>query len=183
VTRIEPVPTEDLPAYFRQLVEADEAAGRDSALNGVMAHHPQFIQEYFAFRDPYLKNGVVDSRIKELARLKIARLNGCQTCSLARYESATRQGLDEACIAQLDLPVEEQTFSERERLAVEFAERMATDHFGIDDTFVDQLKTNFTPSEILELGFMIGQFIGFGRLLVALGLHQYSSVTYVPGIG
>jgi alkylhydroperoxidase family enzyme len=102
---------------------------------------------------------------------------------MARYASATREGLDEACIAQLDLPGDEQSLSERERLAVEFAERMATDHSSIDDAFIKALQEHFSPAEILELGFMIGQYLGFGRLLVALGLHEYSAVPYVAGLG
>ena len=183
MARIAPVPTEELSPYFRELVQADEEAGRDAALNGVMAHHPDFFEQYFSFYYPAHEKGVLDARVKELARLKIARLNNCQTCGMARYGSATRQGLDEACIAQLDLPEEERTFSPRERLAVEFAELMATNHLSIDDAFVAQLSEHFTPPEILELGMMIGQYIGFGRLLVALDVHQYSATTYVPGLG
>jgi AhpD family alkylhydroperoxidase len=183
MARLEPVPTERLSPYFRDLVAADEEAGRDPALNGVMAHHPKFFEDYFSFYYPNHEQGLVDSRVKELARLKIARLNGCQTCGMARYASATREGLDEVCIAQLDLPEEEQSFSDRERLAVEFAERMATDHFSIDDAFIKDLQEHFSPAEILELGFMIGQYLGFGRLLVALGIHEYSAVPYVAGLG
>lgn len=183
MSRIDPIPTDELEPYFRQLVEADEEAGRDPALNGVMAHHPEFFEKYFAFYYPAHEQGVLDARIKEIARLKIARLNDCQTCQNARYASATRQGLDEEHIAQLDLPEAEQELDERERLAVEFAELMAYDHQRIDDEFVGRLKEHFTPAEILELGFMIGQYIGFGRLLVALGIHRYSQETYVPGLG
>ena len=183
MARLEPIPAEQLSPYFRELVAADEKAGRDPALNGVMAHHPKFFEDYFSFYYPNHEQGLVESRVKELARLKIARLNGCQTCAMARYASATREGLDEACIAQLDLPGDEQSLSERESLAVEFAERMATDHFSIDDAFIKALQEHFSPPEILELGFMIGQYLGFGRLLVALGLHEYSAVPYVAGLG
>jgi AhpD family alkylhydroperoxidase len=183
MARLEPVPAEQLSPYFRDLVAADEEAGRDPALNGVMAHHPKFFEDYFSFYYPNHEQGLVESRVKELARLKIARLNGCQTCAMARYASATREGLNEACIAQLDLPGDEQSFSERERLAVEFAERMATDHFSIDDAFINALQEHFSPAEILELGFMIGQYLGFGRLLVVLGVHEYSAVPYVAGLG
>jgi len=183
MARLEPIPAEQLSPYFRELVAADEKAGRDPALNGVMAHHPKFFEDYFSFYYPNHEQGLVESRVKELARLKIARLNGCQTCAMARYASATREGLDEACIAQLDLPGDEQSLSERESLAVEFAERMATDHFSIDDAFIKALQEHFSPPETLKLGFMIGQYLGFGRLLVALGLHEYSAVPYVAGLG
>jgi alkylhydroperoxidase family enzyme len=60
---------------------------------------------------------------------------------------------------------------------------MALDHQSIDDAFVARLRSHFSEAQILELGMMIGQYIGFGRLLVALGIHRYSTRPYVPGLG
>jgi alkylhydroperoxidase family enzyme len=94
-----------------------------------------------------------------------------------------RQGLDEARIRQLDLPEPEQSFSPRERLAIRFAEKMALDHRAIDDTFVAELRREFSDAEIVELGMMIGQYIGFGRLLVALGVDREASEPYLAGGG
>jgi alkylhydroperoxidase family enzyme len=79
------------------------------------------------------------------------------------------KGLTEAKIDQLDTPDNE--FSPRERLALEYAEKLAVDHHNIDDTFFERLKTCFDDAEILELGMMIGQYIGFGRLLKVLDLE------------
>ena len=56
-------------------------------------------------------------------------------------------------------------------MAIEYAERMALDHHNIDDAFFDRLKEHFSDEQILELGMMIGQFIGFGRLLMVLDLE------------
>ncbi len=40
---------------------------------------PDFFERFFAFFKPGHTGGVVPARIKELARLKIAALNGCDT--------------------------------------------------------------------------------------------------------
>jgi hypothetical protein len=40
---------------------------------------PEHFERYFAFFRPGHREGVVPSRIKELARLKVAALNGCDT--------------------------------------------------------------------------------------------------------
>jgi|TARA_B100002003_G_scaffold249194_1_gene284858 alkylhydroperoxidase family enzyme len=48
---------------------------------------------------------------------------------------------------------------------------MATDHHDIDDAFFDRLHEEFTDPQILELGMLIGQFIGVGRLLMVLDLE------------
>ena len=77
-------------------------------------------------------------------------------------------GLTEEKISELD--DEENDFSDRERLALEYAERLAVDHHNMDDDFFDRLRTEFNDAEILELGMMAGQYIGFGRLLMVLDL-------------
>jgi len=40
---------------------------------------PEHFARYFAFFRPGHREGIVPSRTKELARLKIAALNGCDT--------------------------------------------------------------------------------------------------------
>ena len=40
---------------------------------------PDFFERFFAFFRPGHEGGVLPSRIKELARLKIAQLNDCNT--------------------------------------------------------------------------------------------------------
>ena len=42
----------------------------------------------------------------------------------------------------------------------------------MDDAFFDRLKTCYNDEQILELGMMIGQFIGFGRVLMVLDLES-----------
>ncbi len=77
-------------------------------------------------------------------------------------------GLTEEKIAGLDS--EDNAFSEREAVAIDFAERLATNHHSIDDAFFERLRGQFSEPEILELGMMAGQYIGFGRLLAVLDL-------------
>lgn len=49
---------------------------------------------------------------------------------------------------------------------------MAADHQNMDDAFFERLKSYYDDAQILELGMMIGQFIGFGRLLAVLDLES-----------
>jgi alkylhydroperoxidase family enzyme len=71
----------------------------------------------------------------------------------------------------LDLDRSLETFSQKEQLALEYADRLATDHHNMDDVFFDRLKQYYSDEQVLELGMMIGQFIGFGRLLAVLDLE------------
>jgi alkylhydroperoxidase family enzyme len=57
-------------------------------------------------------------------------------------------------------------------MALEYADKLALDHHNMDDAFFDRLKEQFSDPQILELGMIIGQFIGFGRLLSVLDLES-----------
>lgn len=56
-----------------------ETETRGAPIGGPLASVPDFFERYFAFFRPGHQEGVVPSRIKELARLKVASLNGCDT--------------------------------------------------------------------------------------------------------
>jgi hypothetical protein len=45
----------------------------------IMELAPQLFESYFAFFRPAHTGGIVPARIKELARLKIAAMNACNT--------------------------------------------------------------------------------------------------------
>ena len=70
------------------------------------------------------------------------------------------KGLQEEKIARIGEFRTDPAFTSRERLALEFAEAMALNHQSLGD------------AEVLELGMAIGQYIGFGRLLMVLDLER-----------
>ncbi len=141
---------------------------------------PDIFERYFAFFQSGRQEGIVPCRIKELARLKIAALNECDTRLFTRYASATRQGLDEDTIRQIHLPEAERALEPRDALAVRFAEKLATDFRTVDSAFKAELREHFSDAEIAELGMMIGQYIALGRLLVIAGGHKAACEIYIP---
>lgn len=82
------------------------------------------------------------------------------------------QGLDEDKITRLKDYRSDPAFTERERAAIEFAERMAQNHTSLDAGFFSRMRTQFSDAEIVELGMAAGQYIGFGRLLMVLDLER-----------
>ncbi len=49
---------------------------------------------------------------------------------------------------------------------------MAHDHTSLGDDFFTRARAAFSEPELLELGMMIGQYLGFGRWLRALDLER-----------
>jgi alkylhydroperoxidase family enzyme len=67
---------------------------------------------------------------------------------------------------------ERDDYTEREKLAIEYAERFVVDHAGIDDAFFARLRAAFADDEVLDLTICISTFLAVGRLLQVLGIHD-----------
>lgn len=60
------------------MTTASDPAGTSPGFN-MLALLPDFFERFFAFFRPGHREGVVPARVKELARLKIAAINECDT--------------------------------------------------------------------------------------------------------
>ena len=83
-----------------------------------------------------------------------------------------QQGLTEELYAHVAEYREQGEYTEREKLAIEYAERFALDHTHIDDTFVARIRDHFGDDEILDLSLCVAVFLGLGRLLRVLGIDE-----------
>ncbi|HEX7038292.1 MAG TPA: hypothetical protein VF210_21180 [Pseudomonadales bacterium] len=79
MARIRLLPDEELPEATREQVRAAEAAGADASVLRGLAQHPSLFDSYFKFYYPAHNGALVEPALKELVRLKIARLNDCFT--------------------------------------------------------------------------------------------------------
>ena len=85
---------------------------------------------------------------------------------------AKRQGLTEEQIAELPNFRESTILTPRDKAAVLYAEVLAGDHTQASPALFDELRLHFTEGEIIDLGFRITAFVGYGRLIRALGLEK-----------
>jgi len=79
MARIRLLPDEELPEATREQVLSAEAAGADASVLRGLAQHQAFFDSYFRFYYPAHNGGLLEPALKELVRLKIARLNDCFT--------------------------------------------------------------------------------------------------------
>lgn len=167
VTLSEP---DQLEPYLRELHDGardDDWSTRHCAR--AFASHPRLLEDYLAFYYPWhSEGGLLPRRLKELVRLRIATLNGCLTCKAARL---AQDEITEDEATAIDGFADGTSYSTREKAALRFADKLATDHFGIDDEFISGIREHFSEPEFLELAMMTGQYIGFGRVLATLQLE------------
>ena len=168
----------DLDGFLKDMHDgAGEGDWSTRHVARVFDAHPEFLEQYLAFYYPWHSNAEeaedaarLAPRTKELMRLRIAKLNGCQTCAAARL-AADSIPEDEAIGVWDDDFRDNPSYSPAERAAVEFAERMAVEHHSIGDADIEALREHYDDAQILELMMMAGQYIGFGRMLAILQLE------------
>ncbi len=123
----------------------------------------------------YNQSGL-DIRVRESIRMCIANINQCQICLNFRFPALEKEGITEAFYQEVLDWRTSTLFSDKEKLAIEYAELFAGDHLAINDAFMDQLKQYFTSSEIFELTYSIGGLIANGRTLQVLQIDQTCSI-------
>lgn len=79
MSRIRLLDDAELEPETRARVQAAEAAGVDVSVLRAVGHRQDMFDRYFAFYYPAHQSGRVEPELKELVRLKIARLNDCFT--------------------------------------------------------------------------------------------------------
>lgn len=89
----------------------------------------------------------------------------------ARLAVARQDGLTEAQIAEIPRYRASTLLTPREKAAIHYAEVLAGDTGAADEALFAELREHFTPGEIVDLGWRIVTFVGYGRLIKVLGLE------------
>ena len=118
------------------------------------------------------EQSILPVRERELARMRIAQINGCVICQQWRSTPGAEGAVTEDDYANVLEWRTHDGYSERERLAVEYAERFALDHTNLDDDFFARLHAVYSDAEILDLTVCIGGWMALGRTLHVLGLDD-----------
>ena len=105
--------------------------------------------------------GTLERSILEKVILRVSQLHECQFCTNSHLEIMQGLGIDRDLSSTA-----KQT--ERERLAIEYAELITLDSNRIPHAFFERLHAAFTDSEIVELTFHIGFITMLNRFNNAL---------------
>jgi alkylhydroperoxidase family enzyme len=169
VPRIEPIPWEALKPEQQRTIQAglDAGAYTEPLPLRILAYAEHDAAPEDGDRHPNFPRHLLGGKLLELLRIRSAQLGGCEPCSASRkVEGATEEAV--ACLIDPSLRGD---LAPRERLALEFLERLATDHHGIGDEMYRRLAEHFTTAEIVELGMTCGTTIGMHRFLHTLNVY------------
>ncbi|MFZ0973921.1 MAG: carboxymuconolactone decarboxylase family protein [Solirubrobacteraceae bacterium] len=142
--------------------------GVEGKFNGVMAWRPELLDAFFKFYAQVWTDGVLDVRVKDLARMKIARTVGCRMCQNTRFKVA-EDATSEDDYLDID-DVENGAYTDAEKAALRYVETFCVGAAHVTDEMVAELRAHFSEAEIIELSVLVAAMSGFASINVALNI-------------
>lgn len=172
--RISYVPPEsvDDPELAEILEESRRFGTPRIESQAIRAHVPAVLRTFSASWQQVFRDGVLDHKVKELARVFIAKSLDCGYCAGQRSHIAAAQGVTEREYDELIEFRTSERFSRREKAALRWAEAIAWDPGLANDELWEELHAHFSEPELVELGYFIGLTMGQQRFLKTLQIHH-----------
>jgi alkylhydroperoxidase family enzyme len=141
-----------------------------------MGQNPEVAKEFARYWDMLHRGGTVPHEIKELARIQIAQIVGCEFC--ARQVSPLAASITEEEKRSCALPNWEHP-DPKTRAALHYARTLTLDD-GRDKEVYAELKKFYTSAEIIELSAFFCLTAGGNRMAQSWSIEAHGEVPAIP---
>jgi len=159
MSRLDPIPLEDLSDDIRLMVEKGEAMmgfTPNDAL--IMARNPAVMKAVSGLVAAIYAPSKIEAGLKRLIGHVISTAAGCIYCQVHTAHGAHNQGVDDAKIKAVWEYETSDLFTDRERAALRVAQGAGQTPNMVTDTEFADLKTYFDDNEIVEIVSVIAMF-------------------------
>lgn len=147
-------------------------AGEPAHFGSVLAHQPAIAESFFALYGRFWGSDVLSARIKEVARMRNARVTECGFCRNVRFDKAVAQGLGEEVVDDIADGYEESAkLTDAEKAALKFTDALIHDPELLTGDPRAALQRHLTPAQIAELGLGVTLFLALAKALITMGLE------------
>lgn len=143
-------------------------------------HQPEMFAAFNRLYGTLWSDGAVDQPTKEVARLRNARVTGCNICKNLRFAGARSAGLTEDMVGAIDDDYDSSDLPRRYKLSVRFADVIIGDPTGLSPELREELLDELTPQQIVELAMTTAFAMAFSKAAVAWGPPPDMPVLEVP---
>ncbi|MGB3711551.1 MAG: hypothetical protein WA985_07665 [Erythrobacter sp.] len=146
--------------------------GEPPHLGSVLAHHPALAKSFGELYGAFWNSDVLSARLKEIARMRNARVTECGFCRNVRFDKALSQGLGEAIVDEIDWGYEtSDKLTDAEKAVLKFTDAFIHDPELLTDDARAALERHLTPEQIAELGLGLTLFLALAKALITMGLE------------
>jgi uncharacterized peroxidase-related enzyme len=167
MARITLIAPESAPPAVREIYDTT-LRGKPGNVQKALAHRPEMLKNFLSF---YASVGrSLDRKLYELIYLRVSFINGCHYCTQHHVASSKRVGLTAEDWASLKAG-NFSRYSEKERAALTYSERLTRAPHEITETDFAELKKHFSDPEIVDIHMLAGLANLTNRLTDPLGLE------------
>lgn len=156
--------------------------GEPPHFGSVLAHQPAIAERFFALYGAFWGSDVLSARVKEVARMRNARVTQCGFCRQVRFDKALAEGLGEDVVDDITDGYETSgRLTEQEKAALRFTDALIHDPELLTGDARAKLARHLTPEQIAELGLGVTLFLALAKALITMGLEpQAMDRTVLP---
>jgi alkylhydroperoxidase family enzyme len=138
----------------------------------VLAHQPAIAASFTRLYGAFWGSDVLSARLKEVARMRNARVTECGFCRNVRFDKALGQGLGEDVVDDIDWGYEtSDRLTDAEKAVLKFTDAFIHDPELLDGDAEAALKRHLSPEQIAELGLGLTLFLALAKALITMGLE------------
>ena len=142
-----------------------------------MANRPAIFETMIAHFEAILTTGSLTTALKELVIVRTSQLNHCEYCLDSHSKLARKLGWSADQLAALPNSAASPLFTDAEKAALHFAEKMTLDSTNFSDAEFSALRAHYSEGEIVELVAAIGIFNYFNRVNNVLKMEPTQPLT------
>jgi alkylhydroperoxidase family enzyme len=158
------------PRAMRKLTGRAPSAGRSGIEPvEVWAHQPRMMRGMFRFNQAVRAGKTVEERIKNLVELKGAQMIGCEYCVDLGSQICRNSGFSEEELLALPRYRQSTLFTEREKVALDYAVAVMRTPVEVTDELFDRAKEHFTDEQLVEVTALL-TLVNLDRFNAALGI-------------
>ena len=180
MARIEGVPQDQAGPFVKLIYRfmrrgTKKLTGRD-AVHGsgiepveLWARQPKMMTAMGRFQGAVRKGDLVDERTKYLIELKGAQMIGCEFCVDLGSQICRNSGFSEAELLAVPRYRQSDLFTEREKLAMDYAAAVMRTPVEVTDDLFARMKQHFTDEQLVEITALL-TVVNLDRFNAAFGI-------------
>ena len=139
------------PRMMKKLTGREPQTGSGIEPMEIWAHEPKMMFAMGRFNQAVRRGKSVDERLKNLVELKGAQLIGCEFCVDLGSQICRNSGFSDEELLALPRYRQSDRFTEREKLALDYAVAVTRTPVEVTDDLFDRIKEHFSDRQLVEI--------------------------------
>jgi AhpD family alkylhydroperoxidase len=157
------------PRMMRKLTGREPQRGSGIEPMEIWAHQPKMMMGMGKFNQAVRKGKSVDERLRNLVELKGAQMIGCEFCVDLGSQICRNSGFSEEELLALTHYRQSDLFTEREKLALDYAVAVMRTPVEVTDELFTGMKEHFSDAQLVEITALL-TVVNLDRFNAAFGI-------------